>query len=79
MRRRFDEYLDGLTKGKESVRVGIHTATERYQDLGMQEDAYAEPSDRFSDLNTAINCMLSDCGFVVPEDPQIKLFEEVEI
>jgi len=55
----------------------IHTATERYQELGMREDAYAEPSDRFSDLNTAINCMLGDCGFEVPQDPQLKLFEEV--
>jgi hypothetical protein len=55
----------------------IHTATERYQELGMREDAFAEPSDRFSDLNTAINCMFSDCGFEVPHDPQLKLFEEV--
>lgn len=55
----------------------IHTATERYQELGMREDSYAEPSDRFSDFNTAIDCMLKDCGFVVPLDPQLKLFEEV--
>ncbi len=55
----------------------IHTATERYQGLGMREDGYAEPSDRFSDLNAAINCMISDCGFEVPQDPQLKLFEEV--
>jgi hypothetical protein len=55
----------------------IHTATERYQELGMREDTYAEPSDRFSDFHTAINCMLSNCGFDVPDDPQRKLFEEV--
>jgi len=55
----------------------IHLATERYQELGMREDAYAKPSDRFSDFNTAVNCMLSDCGFDVPEDPQLKMFEEV--
>lgn len=55
----------------------IHTATERYQELGMREDAYAEPSDRFSDLNAAVHCMLSDCGFQVPQDPQLNLFEEV--
>ena len=57
----------------------IHTATERYQQLGMREDTYAKPSDRFADFNTAINCMLSDCGFDVPEDPQLKLFEEASI
>ena len=55
----------------------IHTATERYQELGMREDTHAEPSSRFSDFNTAINCMLCDCGFDVPDDPQRKLFEEV--
>ena len=56
----------------------IHTATERYQELGMREDTYAEPSDRFSDLNTAVNCMLHDCGFEIPQDSQLSLFEEVE-
>ena len=56
----------------------IHTATERYQEFGTREDAYAEPSDRFSDFHTAINCMLSDCGFDVPENPQPSLFEEIE-
>jgi hypothetical protein len=45
----------------------------------MREDTYAQPSDRFSDFSTAINCMLSDCGFDVPEDPQLKIFEEVRI
>lgn len=55
----------------------VHTATERYQELGAREDAYAEPSDRFSDFNAALNCMLSDCGFDVPQDPQMKLFKEV--
>ena len=56
----------------------IHTATERYQEFGTREDAYAEPSDRFSDFHTAINCMLSDCGFDVPKNPQTSLFEEIE-
>ena len=56
----------------------IHTATERYQELGTREDGYAEPSDRFSDFHTAINCMLSDCGFDVLQNPQTNLFEEIE-
>lgn len=55
----------------------IHTATERYQELGMREDTYAEPSNRFSDFQTAINCLLSDCGFEVAEDTQKNLFEEL--
>jgi len=55
----------------------IHQATERYQEIGAREDTYAEPSDRFSDLQQAISCMLKDCGFEVPVDPQGKLFEEI--
>lgn len=42
----------------------IHIATERYQDFGFREDAYAEPTDRFSDFDTALQCMVNDCGFV---------------
>ncbi len=55
----------------------IHQATARYQEIGAKEDAYAEPSDRFSDLNRALPCMLKDCGFQVPIEPQRRLFEEV--
>jgi len=43
----------------------IHTATERYQQSGYREDAYAEPSDRYADFNGAIGCMIRDCGFAV--------------
>jgi hypothetical protein len=49
----------------------IHTATERYQDRGMDEDAFAEPTTRFSDLNGAIDCMVADCGFDLPPEPQM--------
>ena len=45
--------------------------------MGAKEDAYAEPSDRFSDFNQALPCMLKDCGFQVPIGPQRGLFEEV--
>lgn len=55
----------------------IHGATERYQELGSREDAYAEPSARFSDFHSAVNCMLCDCALELPEDPQQKLFEEI--
>lgn len=47
-----------------------HYATERYQDSGLREDAYAEPTDRFADFEGAVACMIEDCGLVVPEDPQ---------
>lgn len=41
----------------------IHTATERYQILGDHEDTYAEVTDRYGDLSSAIECMIRDCGF----------------
>jgi hypothetical protein len=54
----------------------IHTATERYQDNGFREDAYAEPTDRFVDLKSAVKCMLRECGFDMPPTPQRGFFDE---
>jgi hypothetical protein len=56
----------------------IHQATQRYQELGTQEDAYAEPADRYSDFASAVRCMLQDCGFEMPHDPQLAFFGENE-
>lgn len=57
----------------------IHQASERYQDIGeRKEDAYAEPTDRFSDMQGAIRCLLEDCGFQLPRQDQIPLFAEME-
>jgi hypothetical protein len=56
----------------------IHQATERYQQLGGKEDMYAEASDRFADIQTAIRYMLKDCGFNIPPSPQVELFEEYQ-
>ncbi len=55
----------------------IHQATERYQQIGAREDTYAEPTNRFSDFHQAISCIIDDCAFETPFDPQTKLFEEV--
>ena len=43
--------------------VHVHTATERYQELGFREDQFAIPDSRYYSLETAIECLLSDCGF----------------
>lgn len=43
----------------------IHTATERYQQQGLDEDAYAERTDRYADFPSATDCMLKDCGFAI--------------
>ena len=42
----------------------VHTATERYQIEGMNEETYAEPTDRYSELSGAIDCLVSDCNIV---------------
>jgi hypothetical protein len=44
----------------------IHTATERYQQCGAKEDHFAVADRRYSDLNSAVDCMLADCGFRSP-------------
>jgi len=53
----------------------MHQATERYQDSGHREDAYAQPANAYADFSGAIDCMLKDCGFEVPPDTQGRLFE----
>ena len=45
----------------------IHIATERYQAAGLDEDGYAEPTVRYADVTSALNCLLADCGFVLPD------------
>lgn len=54
----------------------IHSATERYQEIGAREDAFAEPTGRFSDFETALRCLLTDARFEIPPGPQPSLFEE---
>lgn len=56
----------------------IHLATARYQELGTREDAYAVPTDRFSDIHGALRCLLADCGCRLPKSPQRDLFDEVQ-
>ncbi|NLY39115.1 MAG: hypothetical protein GX044_07430 [Firmicutes bacterium] len=52
----------------------IHLATERYQDSGMREDAYAEQSDEYSDINSAVMLMFKQCNFQMPSGTQMSLF-----
>ena len=51
----------------------IHMATERYQEIGAREDAYAEVTDRYNDLDGALDCLRRDAGFDVPPDEQLSL------
>jgi len=57
----------------------IHFATERYQEIGAREDAYAKPTNRYADYHQALRCMLEDCGFEAPQDTQQNLFGEFDV
>lgn len=41
----------------------IHTATERYQLLGMEEDSFAVPTTQYADLSEAIRVLALECRF----------------
>lgn len=55
----------------------IHKATERYQEIGTREDAYAEPTGRYGDFHGALRCLIRDANFDVPSNAQRDFFEEV--
>lgn len=44
----------------------IHTATQRYQESGLREDAFAEPTARYADFDGALRCLWQDAAFVLP-------------
>ena len=54
----------------------IHFATERYQELGTREDAYADPTDRYDDFDGAFLCLRDDTNLAVPHGAQRDMFEE---
>ena len=39
----------------------IHQTTEKYQKSSCQNDCYAVPTDRYTDLRGALKCLLTDC------------------
>lgn len=52
-------------------------ATERYQEAGMRENAYALPTTRYGDFQGALCCLIDDAGLVAPPDDQPNLFEDL--
>lgn len=44
----------------------IHTATERYQKITDKVEHFAEITTRYADLDGAVECLLTDCGFRAP-------------
>ncbi len=53
----------------------IHLATERYQELGAREDAYARPTDRYGTFRGALDCLFADANISVPPKAQGELFD----
>lgn len=51
----------------------VHTATQRYQELGFKEDDFAEPTNRYADHHGALDCMIQDCGFAIDGDQKTLL------
>ena len=56
----------------------IHMATFRYQQLGAHEDDYAEPTDRYWDLASAISCIFGDCSLGAQETDQLTFLGEAQ-
>lgn len=52
----------------------IHHATERYQEMGMHEDSFATPTDRYTNYEGAMDCVISDTKFVIPHGTQLNLY-----
>jgi hypothetical protein len=48
------------------------------QASSMREDAYAEATDRFGDFDSALRCLVDECWFETPPDPNLHLFDEEE-
>ena len=55
----------------------IHYATERYQELGAREDAYARPTDRYGTFRDVLGCVFADANCDVPREAQGELFDLV--
>jgi hypothetical protein len=53
----------------------VHRATQRYQQSGLREDSFAEPTTRYQNFSGALQCLLQDCGFRFPANHQSGLFD----
>ncbi|MDE0397110.1 MAG: hypothetical protein OXL96_04825 [Candidatus Poribacteria bacterium] len=51
----------------------IHFATERYQERGYDEETYAEETDRYNNLEGALQCLIQDANFELPAQLELKL------
>jgi hypothetical protein len=60
-----------IEKGPLFFDFHIHTATERYmRRSGKDPEHYAEPTNRYTSLQGAMECLLEDCNFDYPARSQ---------
>ena len=60
-------------EGKTFYDFHVHRATERYQATGIREDGFAQPTAHYADFESAVACMIKDCGFELPPNDQGQL------
>ena len=58
------EKKNGVEEMYKFYNFHIHQATLRYQQSGFSEEGYATPTDRYSDINGAIKCLIEDCNII---------------
>lgn len=56
------EHTNHLEKEKFAFKYHIHRATQRYIDSNQKIDGYAYPTERYSNLEGAIKCLLADAN-----------------
>ncbi len=61
-------------EGNSFYNFHIHFATERYQINGFDEDAYAEETNLYSDVHSALGCFTIDCNIISSDNDQLKMF-----
>ena len=52
----------------------IHSATERYQERGYDEETYAEETNRYNNLEGALQCLIQDANLELPAQLELRLF-----
>lgn len=67
------EKMQGQPNSQLEVGFHIHMATERYQLAGLRIDGYAEATDRYQDIDSALRVLLTDCSFVVPDNARAQI------
>ena len=67
--------LLGVSRPDPEGRRHYPNASQRTIVSDGREDSFAEPSDRYASLEEAIDCLLEECGFVLPPDHQEDLFQ----